>query len=86
MERVLRHARVAAVAFSPTRNPFRSRYANLRNHRKIMVVEGRLGFTGGMNINDGHWLGRRPAYPVRCLDFSVQGPVAADLQRTFAVD
>ena len=82
----LRRAGLTAVAFSPTRNPLRSRYANLRNHRKIMVVDGRIGFTGGMNIREGHWLARQPAHPVRCLHFGVEGPVVADLQRTFAVD
>ena len=82
----LRHAGVPAAAFSPTINPFRSRYANLRNHRKIMVVDGAVGFTGGMNIREGHWLARQPRHPVRCLHFAVQGPVVADLQRTFAVD
>lgn len=86
MLRALRRAGVTAMAFSPTRNPFRSRYANLRNHRKIMVVDGSVGFTGGMNIRVGHWLARRPSHPVRCLHFGVQGPVVADLQRTFAVD
>lgn len=86
MLRALRGAGVTAAAFSPTRNPLRSRYANLRNHRKIMVVDGAIGFTGGMNIRAGHWLDRRPRHPVRCLHFGVQGPVVADLQRTFAVD
>ena len=82
----LRRADITAAAFSPTRNPLRSRYANLRNHRKIMVVDGRIGFTGGMNIREGHWLARAPAHPVRCLHFGVEGPIVADLQRTFAVD
>ena len=82
----LRRAGVPAVAFLPTHNPFRSRYANLRNHRKIMVVDGRIGFTGGMNIRHGHWLARQPPHPVRCLHFAVQGPIVTDLQRTFAVD
>jgi cardiolipin synthase len=86
MLHALQHAGLTAVAFSPTRNPLRSRYANLRNHRKIMVVDGTFGFTGGMNIRVGHWLGRLPAKPVRCLHFGVRGPVVADLQRTFAVD
>lgn len=86
MLRALRRAGVAAAAFSPTRNPLRSRFANLRNHRKIMVVDGIAGFTGGMNIRIGHWLTRQPASPVRCLHFGVRGPVVADLQRTFAVD
>jgi len=82
----LRRAGVPARAFLPTHNPFRSRYANLRNHRKIMVVDGRNGFTGGMNIRHGHWRTRQPAHPVRCLHFAVQGPIVADLQRTFAMD
>lgn len=86
MLRALRRAGVTAEAFSPTRNPLRSRYANLRNHRKIMVVDGSIGFTGGMNIRAGHWRERQPAHPVRCLHFGVRGPVVADLQRTFAVD
>lgn len=82
----LRRAGVPAAAFLPTRIPLPSRYGNLRNHRKIMVVDGLRGFTGGMNIRVGHWLARQPAYPVRCLQFEVQGPVVADLQRTFAID
>jgi cardiolipin synthase A/B len=82
----LRRAGVPAAAFLPTRNPLRSRYANLRNHRKIMVVDGAIAFTGGMNIRNGHWLQRHPSHPVRCLHFGVQGPVVADLQRNFAVD
>ncbi|HSM22422.1 MAG TPA: phospholipase D-like domain-containing protein, partial [Rubrivivax sp.] len=82
----LRRAGVPVAAFLPTHNPFRSRYANLRNHRKIMVVDGRLGYTGGMNIRHGHWRSQQPTYPVRCLHFAVQGPVVADLQRAFALD
>jgi cardiolipin synthase len=82
----LRRAGVPARAFLPTHNPFRSRYANLRNHRKIMVVDGKAGFTGGMNIRHGHWLARQPSQPVRCLHFAVHGPIVTDLQRTFAMD
>jgi len=82
----LRRAGVPVAAFLPTHNPFRSRYANLRNHRKIMVVDGTLGFTGGLNIRHGHWRSQQPSHPVRCLHFAVQGPVVADLQRTFALD
>jgi cardiolipin synthase len=61
-------------------------YANLRNHRKILVVDGRNGFTGGMNIREGHWLSRNPKDPVRCVHFRVEGPVVADMQEAFATD
>jgi cardiolipin synthase len=82
----LRAAGIRVAAFLPTRAPHLFRYANLRNHRKILVVDGAVGFTGGMNIREGHWLARNPTGPVHCLHFRVEGPVVADLQRTFAID
>lgn len=60
-------------------------YLNLRNHRKILVVDGRLGFTGGMNIGSRHLVSGRPPV-VKDLHFQVSGPVVADLQRTFLDD
>lgn len=59
---------------------------NLRNHRKLLVVDGRLGFTGGMNLRAGHWLAKQPRHPVRDLHFRVEGPVVAHLQEVFADD
>lgn len=84
--RRLRQAGVPATTFLPTRLPRLFRYANLRNHRKILVVDGRLGFTGGMNLRAGHWLERSPRHPVRCLHFRIEGPVVENMQRTFAAD
>jgi cardiolipin synthase A/B len=86
MVRLLREAGVPVAAFLPTRVPRLYQYANLRNHRKIMVVDGRIGYTGGMNIRAGHWRSRNPGEPVRCVHFRVDGPVVADLQRAFALD
>ncbi len=79
-------AGVRAATFLPTRTPRLFRYANLRNHRKLLVVDGVVGFTGGMNIREGHQLSLASASPVRCLHFRIQGPVVADLQRVFAID
>jgi cardiolipin synthase len=62
------------------------RFANLRNHRKIMVVDGRVGFTGAMNIREGCLLKLSPRHPVRDLHFRVEGPAVADLQQVLADD
>jgi cardiolipin synthase len=59
---------------------------NLRNHRKLLVVDGKEGFTGGLNIRAGHWLSLNPKHPTRDLHFRVRGPVVAQLQEAFAED
>ncbi|EGW40155.1 phospholipase D family protein [Desulfosporosinus sp. OT] len=48
----LRKVGVEAEGFYPVRFPFLSRRLNLRNHRKIVVVDGRVGFIGGLNVGD----------------------------------
>ena len=59
---------------------------NLRTHRKILVADGQVGFTGGMNIRAGHWLGLQPRNPVQDIHFRVRGPVVTQLQEVFADD
>ena len=59
---------------------------NLRNHRKILVIDGRIGFTGGMNIRHGHQLRANPSHPVQDIQFRVQGPVVLQFQEVFAED
>lgn len=86
MLRRLQQAGVNAKSFLPTRVPRLFKYANLRNHRKILVVDGRVGFTGGTNIREGHWLSLRPSAPVQCLHFQFEGPVVAHLQEAFGMD
>jgi cardiolipin synthase A/B len=72
--------------FLPTLIPGKFHYANLRNHRKIMVVDGRVGFTGGMNIRQGCMESNPGKHPVHDLHFKVEGPVVTHMQETFADD
>ena len=77
---------VRVERFLPTSVPIYFPYANLRNHRKILVVDGAIGFTGGLNIRDGCWLEHRPRHPVRDTHFLLQGPIVAQLLEVFIED
>ncbi len=60
---------------------------NLRNHRKLLIADGRLGFTGGMNIGDRH-LADNLQNPERVVDvhFRLRGPVVAQMEKAFLDD
>jgi len=59
---------------------------NLRNHRKICVADGRVGFTGGMNLREDHVLSAGTKTPKRDVHFRLRGPVVTHLQEVFAED
>ena len=77
---------VRVALFLPPRLPVPNPYFNLRNHRKLMIVDGSVGFCGGMNIRDGCVLGRSPADATQDLHFRITGPVVKDLMGVFAFD
>ncbi|MCI0746139.1 MAG: cardiolipin synthase [Verrucomicrobia subdivision 3 bacterium] len=70
------------VRFNPPRG-FRLFKVNHRTHRKLMVVDGKIGFIGGVCISD-EWLGNADA-PNRWreIHFRVSGPVVAQMQAVF---
>ena len=82
----LAKAGVRVERFLRTMVPGRFAYSNLRNHRKILIVDGAVGFTGGMNIREGEYLGLNPRHPTQDLHFRVCGPVVLQLQEVFAED
>ncbi|PAU82064.1 cardiolipin synthase [Halovibrio salipaludis] len=84
--RHLRRERVPYARFMPTRTPLAMPFMNLRNHRKLLVVDGLLGFSGGMNIAAGNCVESQPRHPIRDLHFAIEGPVVAELQTVFAED
>lgn len=61
-------------------------YANLRTHRKILIVDGRIALTGGMNIRAGFSRELVGENFARDTHFSVSGPVVADLFDVAAED
>ncbi|WP_414471965.1 phospholipase D-like domain-containing protein [Microvirga sp. M2] len=79
--RRLREAGVEARVFNPPRltDPFWIR----RNHRKLITVDGRIGFVSGLCISDS-WEGGKEAEPWRDTGISVEGPMVADLDEAFA--
>lgn len=87
MTRRLRRAGIATAVFNRPRLLPPSLHLNLRNHRKLLLIDGETGFTGGINIGRRHLTRdagiRRPAAD---LHFELQGPVLAQLAEVFAED
>src|SRR3954454_11588003 len=84
--RRLRAAGVPAALFLHSWLPWRMPFLNMRTHKKILVVDGRLAFTGGLNIGAENILAKAPRHPVRDTHFRVEGPVIAQLMEAFAED
>jgi cardiolipin synthase len=62
-------------------------HINLRNHRKLLIIDGCEAFTGGMNIRSRHMPSISPPdMAIHDMHFSVRGPVVNDLQRAFLKD
>lgn len=77
---------VPVAAFNATLIPARLHAVNLRNHRKILVIDGQTGFTGGTNIFRPCWRPDAPKQAIRDLHFRIEGPVVAHLRDCFARD
>ena len=75
----MRKAGVEVVRFTNPRSHFLKFVTsiNFRNHRKIVVIDGNIGYTGGMNINDNYFNRWRDTH------LRVTGPAVASLQYAF---
>jgi len=84
---LLREKGIPTARFMPWNRWRWVRHLNLRNHRKILVLDGKLAFTGGMNIGVRH-LADADDNPKKALDlhFKVRGPVVADVEQAFLED
>ena len=92
----LRRMGVPAARFLHSHLPWRMPLANLRSHKKLLVVDGTVGFTGGVNIGDENLevpdapLRRRLGLPrrrgIRDMHFRCDGPLVAQMMAAFAED
>ncbi len=83
--RLLRRAGVRAERFLPPRLFPPLLTLNLRNHRKLLLVDGDVGFAGGMNIG-GREVGKPNHRRMADLHFRLRGPVISQLAESFAAD
>ena len=75
------------VAWSLPMLPFRGRWrVNFRNHRKIAIIDGRIGFTGSQNIGDEYRGRLRRLGRWRDTHLGIEGPAVLHLQEVFAHD
>ncbi len=82
----LRAAGVEVSSFKPTQGSRNHFQLNFRNHRKMVVVDGKLAWVGGHNVGD-EYLGLDPDFsPWRDTHVCLEGPVVQQLQMTILAD
>ncbi|MGB3546170.1 MAG: cardiolipin synthase, partial [Saprospiraceae bacterium] len=83
LKRRLRSAGVEVHDILPLRRRLRSSRVDLRNHRKIAIIDGKVGYTGSQNIWNPIEHSRRAN---RDLLLRIEGPAVLQLQAVFALD
>ncbi len=84
--RYLKKAKIPFVRFLPPRLVPLSPFLNLRNHRKMLIIDDETGFTGGMNIGDRHLVDEKKASGVQDVQFKFTGPVISQMKEVFMED
>ena len=72
---------MTSARFLHSLQPWRMPFLNLRSHKKILVVDGKIGFTGGLNISDDNVMATKPKDPVQDTHFRIDGPVVCQVDR-----
>lgn len=84
--RLLRRRGVPVARFNPPQLLPPSLHINLRNHRKLLWVDGEVAYTGGLNIGDRHLVKLDRKGRVADSHFELRGPVLAQFAEAFAED
>lgn len=79
-------SKVKFARFLPLNSLSRGIHFNLRAHRKILVIDREIGFTGGMNIGGRHLVLDGGKKSCRDIHFQLKGPVIEHLESAFAED
>jgi cardiolipin synthase len=77
---------IEIYSFMEVRFPRLTSKMNFRNHRKIVIVDGEIGFTGGLNIADRYIEGVKKLGPWHDTHLQIEGDAVACLQVIFAAD
>ena len=85
-DRVLRKQGVRTARFLSALSTNGTRFINLRNHRKILSVDGKVAFIGGINIRDNNVMAGNSRHKSQDIHFKVQGPVINQINHVFAAD
>lgn len=80
--KAIRNRGIEIVKFDPLVFPWVNHAAH-RDHRKIVVIDGKIGYTGGMNIADYYINGLPNIGTWRDMHIRIEGPAVEDLQRIF---
>ncbi len=82
----LRREGVPAARYLHSLLPWKMPLLDLRLHKKILLIDGKFAFVGGLNIGAENVLATKPREPVRDVHFIVEGPVARQVMDSFQDD
>lgn len=84
-DRALKILGVKTARFLPAISFSSIRFINLRNHRKILCVDGEVAYIGGMNVSQNNLI-KSAVHPIDDIHFKVTGPVIDQISQVFIED
>lgn len=84
--RALEDAGIEATRFIHDTRPWRMPFLNLRNHKKLLIIDGVKSFTGGLNIGAENTESENHDKDVDDTHFFVEGPIVAQMMESFVAD
>ena len=82
----LRNQAVPVALFMSSWLPWKMQFVNLRLHKKILIVDGQVAFSGGLNISDDNTGGPTNTIKVRDTHFKIEGPIVKQIALDFMAD